>query len=122
MLTIWGRTRPVCDGIGRREFLRIGALGGTLSLADWFRVQAASPSPAAARPRRPPKSVIMVYLLGGPAHLDTYDLKPHLPSEFRGEFRPIQTKVAGIDICELFPRQAALMDRMTLIRSLSAAA
>jgi hypothetical protein len=62
----------------------------------------------------------MVYLLGGPAHLDTYDLKPHLPAEYRGEFRPIRTNVPGIDICEFFPRQAALMDKMTILRSLSA--
>src|SRR5580704_2422315 len=103
MLTVWGRTRRLCDGIGRREFLRIGALGGALSLADWFRLQAASAATAGARASRPKKSVIMVYLLGGPAHLDTYDLKPQLPAEFRGEFRPIPTKVGGIEICELFP-------------------
>jgi hypothetical protein len=62
----------------------------------------------------------MVYLLGGPAQLDTYDLKPNAPAEYRGEFRPIQTKVSGIDICELFPKQAALMDKLAIIRSLSA--
>src|SRR5438309_2057856 len=84
MLTIWGdKTGTFCDGIGRREFLRIGALGGALSLADKFRLQAAGP----ARPPTPNKSVIMVYLLGGPAQLDTYDPKPEAPAEYRGEFK-----------------------------------
>ncbi len=118
MLTIWGRRQGrLCDGITRREFLRVGALGGAMSLADVFRLRAAAGSSA-----RPGKSVIMVYLLGGPAQLDTYDPKPAAPAEYRGEFRPIRTRVPGIDICELFPRQAALMDRMTIIRSLSATA
>jgi hypothetical protein len=121
MLTIWGnKTQKLCDGIGRREFLRVGALGGALSLADLFRLQAASdPS---KRPSRPKKSVIMVYLLGGPSQLDTYDMKPDAPAEYRGEFQPIRTRVSGIDICELFPRQAAMMDKLTIIRSLSATA
>jgi hypothetical protein len=119
MLTIWGRRQGrFCDGISRREFLRIGVLGGALSLADVFRLQAA----AGNQPSRPNKSVIMVYLLGGPSQLDTYDPKPGAPAEYRGEFKPIKTKVGGIDICELFPRQAALMDRMSIIRSLSATA
>jgi hypothetical protein len=117
MLTIWGKGHRFCDGITRREFLRIGALGGALTLADLLRLRAqGGTSPARNR------SVIMVYLLGGPAHLDTYDLKPNAPAEYRGPFRPIKTKVGGIDICELFPRQAALMDRLTIIRSLSATA
>ena len=64
----------------------------------------------------------MVYLLGGPGQLDTYDPKPAAPAEYRGEFKPIKTKVSGIDICELFPKQAAMMDKMTIIRSLSATA
>jgi uncharacterized protein (DUF1501 family) len=123
MLAIWGgKTGRSCDGISRRDFLRVGALGGALSLADLFRLQAAAAPGAAPRPARPNKSVIMVYLLGGPAQLDTYDLKPDAPAEYRGEFKPIRTRVSGIDICELFPRQAALMDKMTILRSLSATA
>jgi hypothetical protein len=119
MLTIWGTKKgSFCDGVSRREFLRIGALGGALSLADVFRLQAA----ASKQPSRPNKSVIMVYLLGGPAQLDTYDPKPDAPAEYRGEFKPIKTRVSGINICELFPRQAGLMDKMTIIRSLSATA
>jgi hypothetical protein len=122
MLTIWGQNSGrLCDGISRRDFLRIGALGSALTLADVFRLKAAT-ALGAPKTSLPNKSVIMVYLLGGPAHLDTYDMKPHLPAEYRGEFKPIKTRVNGIDICELFPRQAALMDKMTIIRSLSATA
>jgi Protein of unknown function (DUF1501) len=123
MLTIWGRKHgPFCDGISRRDFLRIGALGGAVSLADVFRLKAAAAPGASRSTSLPSKSVIMVYLLGGPAQLDTYDMKPAAPAEYRGEFKPIRTNVPGIDICELFPKQAALMDRMTIIRSLSATA
>lgn len=64
----------------------------------------------------------MVYLLGGPAPLDTYDLKPNAPAEYRGEFKPINTNVAGVEISELFPQQAKMMDKFALIRSLSATA
>jgi hypothetical protein len=116
MLTIWGKSHRFCDGIRRREFLKIGALGGALTLADLFRLKATN----AATVRN--KSVIMVYLLGGPSQLDTYDPKPDAPAEYRGEFRPIKTRLPGVEICELFPRQAQLMDRMALIRSLAATA
>ena len=68
------------------------------------------------------KSVIMVYLLGGPAPLDTWDLKPAAPAEYRGEFKPIKTNVGGIEISELFPQQAKMMDKFALVRSLSATA
>jgi Protein of unknown function (DUF1501) len=114
MLTFWGRAQRFCDGISRRGFLRVGALGGALTLADLLRARA-----GAATPPMPPKSVIMIYLLGGPGHMDTYDLKPDAPAEYRGEFRPIHTRVPGIDICEHFPRQAAGMDKLAIIRSLS---
>src|SRR5438270_9987473 len=89
-------------GITRRSFLRVGALGlGGLTLGDVFRLRAEAPA------RRNPgqKSVIMIHLSGGPSHLDMYDMKPKAPREYRGEFRPIQTNVAGMEICELMPRQ-----------------
>jgi hypothetical protein len=119
MLTILGTKQRLCDGVSRRQFLKIGAmtgLGGGLTLADYHRVRAA----VGGSPSRPEKSVILIYLLGGAAQLDTYDLKPDAPTEYRGEFRPIRTRVPGIDICEHFPRQAAMMDRLAVIRSLSA--
>src|SRR6185369_8371438 len=62
------------------------------------------------------KSVIMIFLSGGPSHLDMYDLKPDAPAEYRGEFRPIQTNVPGLHVCELMPRQAKIADRFALLR------
>ncbi len=114
MLTFFGRSRRYCDGISRRDFLRVGALTvGGLSLADLLRLKAtAAEAPAAG------KSVIMVFLHGGPSHIDMYDMKPRAPVEFRGEFRPIRGNVPGMDICELMPRQAQIMDKLAVLRGL----
>ena len=116
MLTIYGSKRyPFCDGISRRDFLRVGALAvGGLSLSDVLRLSAQGTGVA-----RSPKSVIMVYLHGGPSQLDTFDMKPDAPAEFRGEFRPIHTNVPGLDICELMPRLATIADKMSVIRNIS---
>jgi hypothetical protein len=114
MFTIWGARQRFCDGITRRGFLRIGAFGAGLTLAEMLRLQAlGGGNPHSA----PNKSAIMIYLPGGPSHLDTYDLKPDAPKEFRGEFNPIDTSVAGIQICELLPRQAKLFDKLAVLRS-----
>src|SRR5262245_49035024 len=114
MLTLLGRkTGRFCDNIGRRDFLRIGTLGaGALTLGDLCRLQAQG----AATPRA--KSVIMVYLAGGPSHIDMYDMKPDAPVEYRGEFKPIQTNVPGIDICELMPLQAKIADKLAIVRNM----
>ena len=112
MLTLWGDRQRLCDGISRRNFLRIGAFGAGLSLADLFRLRAQAGTGSAA------KSAIMIYLPGGPSHMDMYDLKPDAPKEFRGEFNPIHTNVPGVDICELFPQQAAMFDKLAVIRSI----
>src|SRR5262245_31260610 len=96
----------------RRDFLKIGALA-SLSLADVLRLQAASGEPTAR-----PKSVIMIYLYGGPSHLDMYDMKPAAPEEVRGEFKPIQTRVPGLDICELMPLQARIADKLAIMRGI----
>lgn len=121
MLTIWGQSqRRLCDGVARREFLRVGALGGALTLADMLRLKAGASSTAPADTRLGKKSVIMMYLLGGPSQLDTWDPKPAAPAEYRGEFQPIRTNVGGIEISELFPLQARMMDKVALVRSLSA--
>jgi hypothetical protein len=96
----------------RREFLRVGTLTALgLSLVDVFRARAVPP------PR--PANCILVWLDGGPSHLDTFDLKPDAPAEVRGDFRPIATNVAGVQICEHFPRLATQMDHVCLIRSLT---
>src|SRR5262249_45134786 len=112
MFTFLGSKQSFCDGVNRRNFLKIGAFGAGLTLADMLRARAAAsatPAPQSAPSR--PKSAIMIYLPGGPTHMDTYDLKPDAPAEFRGEFRPIQTNVTGVQICELFPLQARMWDK-----------
>lgn len=115
MLDVWGAPQRFCDGLSRRNFLKLGALSvGGLTLADLLRVRAqASPRPSAAG-----KAIIMVYLNGGPSHLDMYDLKPAAPVEYRGEFRPIRTNVPGMDICELMPLQAGIADKLAIIRNM----
>jgi hypothetical protein len=115
MLTILGeRHHDFCDGVTRRSFLRIGGLAlGGLSLPQILRGQEQS---ASKRPAH--KSVIMIFLAGGPPHQDMWDLKPDAPSEVRGELRPIKTNVPGIEICELFPRMAKIMDKLAIIRSM----
>lgn len=120
MLTIWGKKqKPLCDGIARRDFLRVGALGlGGLTLADLLRCRAAG----AEASRSSHKAVIMIYLCGAPSHQDTYDLKPDAPAEYRGEFRPIRTNVPGINICELMPLQARIADKLAIIRNMRALA
>lgn len=107
---------PRCLGpIRRREFLRAGTLAlGGLSLADLLAARAQSSGGAAP----PDKAVILFWMWGGPSQLETYDLKPDAPSEYRGPFRPIATTVAGMDVCELFPLQAAQAHRFSLVRSL----
>jgi Protein of unknown function (DUF1501) len=114
MFTLWGRKQRHCDGMLRREFLRVGALGlGGLSLADLLQAEALG---APAAPAKRPKSLIYVVLGGGPSHIDTCDPKPEAPVEYRGEFNTIPTKLLGVRLCELMPRQAEMMDRLALLR------
>ena len=102
-----------CDRLTRRQFLKIGGLAlGGLTLTDILRAE------EQAGIRNSHKAVIMVYLPGGPAHQDTFDLKPDAPSDVRGEFKPIKTNVPGIEICEHLPRLAQMMDKFAVIRSL----
>jgi len=115
MLSITGsKSGRFCDGISRRDFLRIGGLSlGGLSLPSILRAEVASGV------GRSHKAVIMIFLPGGPSHQDIFDLKMDAPSEIRGEFRPISTNVPGIQITEHLPRLARMMDKVTLIRSMS---
>jgi hypothetical protein len=114
MLTLLGREHgPFCDGISRRSFLKMGALGfGGLSLRQLLAAE------AQAGIRGSNKSVIMILLPGGPPHLDMYDPKPDAPVEIRGEFKPISTKLPGIQFSELMPRLAAKLDKFVVVRSL----
>src|SRR5689334_22699111 len=109
MFTFWGSPHRFCDGISRRGFLQVGAFGAGLSLAGMLRARAATGSAS--------KAAIMIYLPGGPSHLDMYDLKPDAPKEYRGEFNPIATNVPGVRICEHFPLQAKMWDKLACIRS-----
>jgi hypothetical protein len=112
MLTIYGKESQFCDGLSRRNFLRIGALGlGGLALPQVLEAEAGSGI------RKPQKAIIMIYLPGGPPHQDMFDLKTEAPSEIRGEFKPIKTNVPGIEICEHLPRMAAMMDKLIAVRS-----
>ena len=113
MLTICGnQTKQFCDGFSRRNFLQVGALGfGGLGLPQLLRAEQNGSG-------RSNKSVIMVYLPGGPPHQDMYDLKSDAPAEIRGEFQAIATNVPGIQICEHLPRLAKLADKYAIIRSL----
>ncbi|MBY0228671.1 MAG: DUF1501 domain-containing protein [Gemmataceae bacterium] len=108
MLSLLGKPASHCDGVPRREFLRLGAVGG-LSLASLLRAEGG---------RRSHKSVIMVFLSGGPPHQDMVDLKPDAPPEIKGEFKPVATNVAGVRFCEHLPKLARRMDRLAVIRSL----
>jgi hypothetical protein len=107
------------DGLfTRRGFLSLGALTlGGLTLSDVLRLRAESPAPG--EPRQ--KSVIMIHLSGGPSHLDTYDMKPRAPKEYRGEFSPIKTNVPGMHLCELMPKQAKIADRFAILRGVQLA-
>src|SRR4051812_17332845 len=103
MLTIRGSSHRLGDRLDRRDFLRVGALGmGGLTLADVLRLRAQGATGVAA----PGKAVIILCLPGGPSHIDTYDVKPDAPVEFRVEFQSIRTKVPGLDLCEHMPLQA----------------
>jgi uncharacterized protein (DUF1501 family) len=107
-----------CDGMTRREALRIGALGlGGLTLPQLLQMQAAQATGPAQPPARA-RAVIMLFLSGGPSQLDTWDLKPNAPAEIRGTFQPISTSVPGIQISEHLPRMARVMDRCAIIRSM----
>lgn len=113
MLRLTGNRLQMCDGVSRRSFLQIGGLAlGGLSLPQVLRAQ------AAAGESSQHKAVIMIFLAGGPPHQDMLDLKPNAPAEVRGEFDPIDTNVPGIQVSELMPRVASMMDRFAIIRSL----
>lgn len=103
----------LCDGVTRRDFLRIGGLAlGGCTLRDLLAAE------SRAGIKNSHKAVIMIYLVGGPPHQDMWDLKPNAPSEIAGPMRPAATNVSGIEICDLFPQLAQRADRFALIRSI----
>ena len=108
-----GRTQPYCDGVSRRSFLQVGAL--TLGGLTLPRLLAAEEAAGVGSSN---KAVINIHLSGGPSHQDIFDLKPSAPAEFRGQFTPIATNVAGIEICEHLPMLGKMADKYAIIRSL----
>ncbi len=116
MLKIFGnrhRTKEFCDGVSRRDFIRVGGLAlGGLTLPQLLAAE------ADAGLGRSHKAVIMIFMTGGPPHQDMYEIKTNAPSEIRGPFEPIATSVPGVQICEQLPRIAANMDKFAAIRSM----
>jgi uncharacterized protein (DUF1501 family) len=125
MITIPGRTTNFCEGPTRRELMRIGSVGLLgLNLAhffSWQKAQAANTvnSLAGSKGFGQAKSVIMIFLQGGPSHIDIWDPKPEAPLNIRGEFKPIKTKIPGTFVSETMPMMANALDKATLIRSMS---
>ena len=113
MLSLHGHHHNYCDGASRRDFLKIGALAmGGMTLPGLLRAE------AQAADRATGKSIINIFLSGGPSHMDTFDLKPNAPKEFRGEFDPIATSVPGFEICEHMPMLARMAEKITAVRSI----
>ncbi len=107
-----GRAPRNCDGISRRSFLQVGVAGlAALGLPQLLRAGTAGSATKDT-------SVILIWLDGGPSHMDLYDMKPDAPAEYRGLWKPIHTRVPGMDITEMFPRQAKVTDKFSIVRSL----
>src|SRR5712691_9161828 len=117
MLTVLGSPRRCCDGMTRRETLKAGALsllGGAFNLPSLLALEESN----RVRPAKA-KSVILLYLIGGAPTQDMYDLKPDAPQKIRGEFKPIDTNVSGIQICELLPLTAQTMQNAAIVRTVN---
>ncbi len=122
MLRILGHKSKLCDGLTRRELMRVGGLSlfSGMSLPELLRARESTRRQnAALAGSGSAKSVILFNLLGGPSHQDMFDMKPEAPKEIRGEFSPIDTSVPGVQICELLPDVAKLMHKSTLIRTIT---
>jgi hypothetical protein len=122
MLRILGSRKKLCDGSTRRDFMWAGGLGlFGLGLSDYLRLsdaQANAPARSDGGFGRA-KSCILLFLYGSPSQLETFDMKPDAPAEIRGEMRPIRSRLPGADVCELLPHTAQIMDKVTVVRSMS---
>ena len=111
-----GHSKKYCDGVSRRSFLQLGVAGmASVGLGQVLAAQAKSAENGVGKKDT---SVILLWLDGGPGHMDTYDMKPEAPVEYRGMWNPIKTNVPGFDITELFPLQAKIADKFSIVRSL----
>jgi hypothetical protein len=118
MIKILGRGACDCDGITRRSFLQAGILGlGGMLLPDFLRLKEAQA--AASGPSPEPTAVILLWLSGGPGHMETWDPKPDAPSQYRGPLGAIPTNVAGIQFSDLMPEEAKMMDKLAIIRTVN---
>ncbi|MEK6257722.1 MAG: DUF1501 domain-containing protein [Planctomycetota bacterium] len=118
MWNFFGPMRRCRDKVSRRDVLRVGGLSlAGLTLADVLRLRAGA-APTAAHGAGRSKSVIMIWMRGGPSHIDSFDMKPDAPAEVRGEFQPIPTNVSGIQICEHLPLLAGDMDKLAIVRGI----
>jgi hypothetical protein len=116
MIEITSERYRCCDGFTRRGFLQVGVLSALgLTMPDLLRLQAANAATGAVKNT----AAILIWLGGGQSHIDMYDLKPDAPTEFRGEFKPIATNVAGVQICEHLPIQAKVWDKVAVVRSVT---
>ena len=112
--------RERCDGFHRRDLLRVGGLTALgFGLGDLFRAQRLAAEPGVATPKQKAKSCVLIWLDGGPSHLETFDLKPDAAAEVRGPFESIETKIPGVRISECLPQTAAMLDRIAIIRSMT---
>src|SRR6188768_3714355 len=131
MLSIPGKSGATCDGMSRRELLRVGGAGLLgVSLANLLRFQSVSRAAEAVAGAGAKaagkqtgfgsaKNFIFIFLQGGPSHLDIWDPKPDAPENIRGIFKPIDTKLPGVKLTEVMPNLAKVLDKTTLIRSVS---
>jgi hypothetical protein len=115
MLTVTSKPRSVCSGLTRRDLIR--AAGAGLLGTSLPQLLAAEEAGLIMRPRA--KSVLFLFLFGGPSQLETFDMKPHAPAEIRGPFKPIASRTPGLLVCEHLPRLAALSDKFAVIRTMS---
>src|SRR6516225_8457047 len=123
MLSILGSAKRLCSGWTRREMLRAGGLSLLgISLTDFLRHSQPVAQARESRLRESfgrAKACILLYLYGAPSQLETFDMKPDAPVEIRGELKPIRSRLPGLDVCELLPNAARVMDRVTVLRSLT---
>lgn len=108
-----------CDGVRRRDFMKVGVVGSLgLTLPDFLRLSEAGETKRSNRPKRA-TSAIFIEMPGGPSHMDTFDLKPDAPKEYRGTFNPIKTNVPGVEISEHLPKLAKIADKFAILRGVS---
>src|SRR5262245_23389307 len=120
MIRLSGFPRRLCDGLTRRDFLRVGGLGPFgLTLADAFAPRPATAGPATATGFGKARSCILLFLYGSPPQHETFDPKPDAPAEIQGEMKAIPTSVAGVRFCEGLPRVAELAHELTVVRSMT---